>query len=111
MKDRGLEIDRVLVPTACGANSTLAAVAAKALAWQTDAQIHLLHVIPDEDAVAEGEASLKAWARERGLEDAERIVRANKDAVAAIDEASTERVPDRDRRNRGGHPQPAGPDG
>jgi hypothetical protein len=111
MKDRGLEIDRVLVPTAGGANSTLAAVAAKALAWQTDAQIHLLHVIPDEDAVAEGEASLKAWARERGLEDAERIVRANKDAVAAIDEASTERVPDRDRRNRGGHPQPAGPDG
>lgn len=83
LNDRGLETDRVLVPTAGGPDSVLSAEIAGYLRDQFDSEITLLHVV-DEKGQAEGEAFLTEWATEHGLEDATIRVDTSGDVEDAI---------------------------
>ncbi|WP_411964129.1 amino acid permease [Haloferax sp. YSMS24] len=67
LKDRGFDPSEVLVPTAGGPDSDLSASIALVLKEFYDANVTLLHVADDQ---AEGEAFLRQWADERGLDDA-----------------------------------------
>ena len=69
LNDRGLETDRVLVPTAGGPDSDLSAEVSRYLRDQFDSEITLLYVA-DEQSEAEGEAFLTEWAADHDLEDA-----------------------------------------
>jgi amino acid transporter/nucleotide-binding universal stress UspA family protein len=70
--DRGMDPSRVLFPTAGGIHSELGAEVARALRDVLGSEIRLLHVADDED---EGRTFLNEWAAEKGLEDAELVVR------------------------------------
>ncbi len=67
--DRGLDADRVLVPTAGGPGSDLSAEIARHLRDQFDSEITLLHVV-DEGEYNTGEAFLSEWATDHDLDDA-----------------------------------------
>ncbi|MDQ2051545.1 amino acid permease [Natronolimnohabitans sp. A-GB9] len=69
LNDRGLETDRVLVPTAGGPDSDLSAELARHLRDEFGSEITLLHVVDADDAT-EGEAFLSEWADDHDLEDA-----------------------------------------
>ncbi|QLG63315.1 amino acid permease [Halorarum salinum] len=71
LRDRGFDPSRVLVPTAGGPDSDLAAETARHLRDAFGSEVTLLHVADDR---AEGESFLETWAAERGLEDADRVV-------------------------------------
>jgi len=79
--DRDRDTSRVLFPTAGGPHSELGAEVARAFRDVLGSEIRLLHVSDDPD---EGEAFLDNWAREHGLEDAERVV-ASGDVEEAIE--------------------------
>jgi amino acid transporter/nucleotide-binding universal stress UspA family protein len=66
-KDRGFDPSEVVVPTAGGPGSDLAAGVARALQDQFHANVRLLHIAEEEAA---GEAFLQSWAAEHDLEDA-----------------------------------------
>ncbi|ARS90485.1 amino acid permease [Natrarchaeobaculum aegyptiacum] len=83
LKDRGLDLERVLVPTAGGPDSVLSAEVARDLRDQVDADLTLLHVVDDERQLEEGKTFLETWAEEQGLEDATIRV----DASGSPDEA------------------------
>ena len=67
-RDRGFDPSRILVPTAGGPDSDLAAAVARTLRDQFDAEVTLLHVTTNR---REGQAFLEAWAAENGLPDAD----------------------------------------
>ncbi len=67
-RDQGFDPTTMLVPTAGGPDSALAAAIARGLSSQYDASIRLLHVAEDIDA---GERFLRSWAVDHDLEDAE----------------------------------------
>ncbi|WP_089787230.1 amino acid permease [Natronobacterium haloterrestre] len=67
-RDRGFDPSRILLPTAGGPDSDIAAGAARTLRDQYDAEVTLLHVAEDPAA---GRQFLTEWAAEHGLEDAE----------------------------------------
>jgi amino acid transporter/nucleotide-binding universal stress UspA family protein len=69
--DEGFDPERILIPTAGGIDSELAAEIAAALQREHGSEITLLHV---SDDVATGEAFLEQWATDQGLEDADRRV-------------------------------------
>ncbi|SHG58247.1 amino acid permease [Halobaculum gomorrense] len=71
LKDRGLDPERVLVPTAGGPDSDLSAEIAVALRDSFGSAIRLLHVADD---VGDGKDFLAAWANDHGLGDAELLV-------------------------------------
>jgi amino acid transporter/nucleotide-binding universal stress UspA family protein len=79
-RDRGFDPSRILVPTAGGPDSELAAEIAAVLRDRHDAHLSLLHVA---DSEAEGRQFLDDWAADRGLGDAECLVRTG-DVRAAI---------------------------
>ena len=81
LNDRGFDPSRIVVPTAGGPDSELAAEVAALLRLTNDAEVRVLHVADD---VAEGEAFLEGWAAEHGLEGAELVVRSG-DVEAAIE--------------------------
>jgi len=81
LKDRGLDPSRIIVPTAGGPDSELAAEVAALLHATRNAEVRVLHVADD---VAAGEAFLEDWASEHGLEEAELVVRTG-DVEAAIE--------------------------
>jgi amino acid transporter/nucleotide-binding universal stress UspA family protein len=81
LNDRGFDPSRIVVPTAGGPDSELAAEVAALLRLTNDAEVRVLHVADD---VAEGEAFLEGWAAEHGLEGAEIVVRSG-DVEAAIE--------------------------
>jgi len=81
MKDRGFDPSRIVVPTAGGPDSELAAEVAALLRLTNDAEVRVLHVADDVDA---GEAFLEEWAAENDLTDAELVVRTG-DVEAAIE--------------------------
>jgi len=86
LKDRGFDPSRVLVPTAGGPDSELAAEVAALLRLTNDAEVRVLHVADD---VAEGEAFLEGWAAEHDLADAELVVRSG-DVETAIEEEAAD---------------------
>jgi amino acid transporter len=86
LKDRGFDPSRVLVPTAGGPDSELAAEVAALLRLTNDAEVRVLHVTDD---VAEGEAFLEEWAAEHDLSDAELVVRSG-DVETAIEEEAAD---------------------
>ncbi|WP_207589469.1 amino acid permease [Halomontanus rarus] len=67
-RDRGFDASRILLPTAGGPDSELAAAVARVLKDQYDSAVTLLHVAEDRDR---GETFLRSWAAEHDLEDAE----------------------------------------
>ena len=81
LKDRGFDPSRIVVPTAGGPDSELAAEVAALLRLTNDAEVRVLHVADD---VAEGEAFLEGWAAEHGLAGAELVVRSG-DVEEAIE--------------------------
>jgi amino acid transporter len=80
LKDRGFDPSRIVVPTAGGPDSELAAEVAALLLATRDAEVRVLHVADDVEA---GEAFLEDWAARNGLEAAELVVRSG-DVEAAI---------------------------
>jgi amino acid transporter len=86
MKDRGFDPSRIVVPTAGGPDSELAAEVAALLRVTRNAEVQVLHVADD---VAEGEAFLEEWATENDLEGAELVVRSG-DVETAIEEAAAD---------------------
>ncbi len=68
--DRGLDPSRILLPTAGGPDSDLNAEVARSLRAVANAEIELLHVVTDEEDVEAGEAFLRSWADDHGLESA-----------------------------------------
>ncbi|MEF8820258.1 MAG: amino acid permease [Haloferacaceae archaeon] len=85
LKDRGFDPSRIVVPTAGGSGSDLAAEVAKLLQAEYGAEVRLVHVAEDE---AEGEAFLAEWAAEHGLPDAEQVVRTGEVEPAIADAAT-----------------------
>ncbi|WP_049927349.1 amino acid permease [Halopiger goleimassiliensis] len=88
--DRGLETDRVLVPTAGGPDSDLSAEVARDLRDQLDSEITLLHVVDGEDERTAGEQFLTEWADEHDLSDATIRVDASGDVETAIESAAAD---------------------
>ena len=88
--DRGLETDRVLVPTAGGPDSDLSAEVARHMRDQLGSEITLLHVVDDASEQAEGEAFLTEWAEDHDLEDAAIRIDASGDVEGAIASAAAD---------------------
>jgi amino acid transporter/nucleotide-binding universal stress UspA family protein len=86
LKDRGFDPSRIVVPTAGGPDSELAAEVAALLRLTDDAEVRVLHVADD---VAAGEAFLAEWAAENDLDDAELVVRSG-DVETAIEAAAAD---------------------
>ncbi len=85
LKDRGLDADRVLVPTAGGPDSDLSAEVARNLRDGEGAEVSLLYVVDSEDEREEGEAFLAEWAASHDLEDAEVLIDESGDVEGAIE--------------------------
>ena len=84
--DRGFDPSQILVPTAGGPDSDLAAAVARALQDQFDAAVTILHVAENED---EGKTFLRSWAADNDLPDAELRV-ATGDVQTRIAEAAAD---------------------
>ena len=85
LKDRGFDPSRIVVPTAGGSGSDLAAEIAGLLQAEYGSEIRLVHVA---DSEAEGETFLAEWAAGHGLGDAEQVVRTGEVETAIADAAS-----------------------
>ncbi len=85
-----LDTSRVLLPTAGGPDSVLGAEVARVLSRTADAEVTLLHVVPDDDAREEGERFLSEWATENGLEGATLTVDTGGDVEGAIEAAAVD---------------------
>lgn len=85
-KDRGLDPSRVLVPTAGGPDSDLAAAVARTLTDQFGSSVTLLHVADD---LEDGRNFLRSWASDHDLTDAELRVETG-NVQTRIAEAATE---------------------
>ncbi|WP_306058845.1 amino acid permease [Natronococcus wangiae] len=90
LKDRGLETDRVLVPTAGGPDSDLSAEIATHLRDQLGSDVTLLHVVDDPANEAEGETFLTEWAADHGLDDVSIRIDTSGDVEEAIAAAARE---------------------
>ncbi|WP_336343824.1 amino acid permease [Halalkalicoccus ordinarius] len=91
LKDRGLDVGRVLVPTAGGPDSDLSAEVARTLRDQVGSEVSLLYVVDGEDERAEGERFLADWATSHDLEDAEALIDESGDVEGAIERAAADR--------------------
>jgi formate/nitrite transporter FocA (FNT family)/nucleotide-binding universal stress UspA family protein len=85
--DTDLDASRILLTTAGGPDSDLNAEVARALVAVANADVELLHVVPEERDREAGEAFLREWAEERGLGGATITVDAG-DVEAAIARAA-----------------------
>lgn len=90
LKDRGLDVDRVLVPTAGGSGSDLSAEIAKVFRDAFDSEITLLHGINDEDEREEGEKFLESWRADHDLADAELQIDTSGDIEGTIERVSAD---------------------
>jgi len=84
LNDRGLDASRILLPTAGGPDSDLAAETARALRSTVGSSISLLHVVDDPDERESGERFLTKWAASHGLDDADRTIDDSGDVERAI---------------------------
>jgi len=87
-KDRGFDPERLLVPTAGGPDSELAAALGAALRAEHGSDLELLYV-RDDESQADAEAFLAEWAADNGLDDAELRVE-DGDVEAAIQRRAAE---------------------
>ena len=85
LKDRGFDPERILVPTAGGAGSDLAAEVAALLRAEYGSEVTLLHVADTEQ---EGRSFMAEWAAEHDLEGANHVVRTGDVEAAIAGEAS-----------------------
>ncbi len=92
LKDRGLDVDRILVPTAGGPDSDLSTEIARTLREQSASEIALLYVVDDEDDQGEGKTFLTEWAASHDLEDAEVLIDDSGDVESAITRAVKDRT-------------------
>ncbi|WP_122088860.1 amino acid permease [Halalkalicoccus subterraneus] len=90
LKDRGLDTDRVLVPTAGGPDSDLSAEVARNLRDGEGAEVSLLYVVDGPEEREEGEAFLTEWATDHDLDDAEVLIDESGDVEGAIERAATD---------------------
>ncbi|WP_138004610.1 amino acid permease [Halalkalirubrum salinum] len=84
LRERGFDPSRILLPTAGGPDSELAANIAKLLQSEYDSEVTLLNVDDDRQA---GEQFLQDWATDQGLEDAKLLVKSG-DVETAIQNAA-----------------------
>ncbi len=89
VNDRGLDVSRVLLPTAGGPTADLSAEVARKLQSVDGTELSLLHVV-DAGQRDTGEAFLEEWATDHGLEDAARIVDDSGDVEASIERAAAD---------------------
>ncbi|MFP4590986.1 MAG: amino acid permease [Halobacteriales archaeon] len=85
LKDRGLDADRILLPTAGGPDSDLGAEVAADLHRDLGAEVRLLHVVDDASAHEAGAAFLDEWATDHDLDHAERVIDTSGDIEGAIE--------------------------
>ena len=85
MKDRGFDPSHIVVPTAGGAGSDLAAEVAALMRQEYGSEVTLLHVADDE---SEGQSFLEEWAADHDLDDAELLVRTGEVESAIADVAA-----------------------
>ena len=90
LKDRGLDLSRVLVATDGRTNATLSAEVANALRAGVGAEVSLLHVVDSPAERAAGREFLRSWAEENDLADAELLVDDAGDIERAIAGASAD---------------------
>ena len=90
LKDRGLDLSRVLVATDGRTNATLSAEVANALTAGVGAEVSLLHVVDSPAERAAGTEFLRSWAEENDLADAELLVDDSGDIERAIARASAD---------------------
>jgi formate/nitrite transporter FocA (FNT family)/nucleotide-binding universal stress UspA family protein len=90
LKDRDLDISKLLVATAGGPASDLSADVARTLRDVEGSEVTLLHVVDDPDQREEGKRFLADWAAERDLDDAVQVVDASGDIEAAIAREATD---------------------
>jgi len=92
LKDRGLDVSDVLLATAGGPDSDLSADVAKALRDAAGANISLLHVVDGPEERDDGEAFLREWAGDRGLDGAEIIIDDSGDVEGVIEREAANRT-------------------
>jgi formate/nitrite transporter FocA (FNT family)/nucleotide-binding universal stress UspA family protein len=90
LNDRDLDTAEILVPTAGGPDSALAADVARSLARTAGSAVRLLHIVDDATERAAGEQFLAEWADAHGLEAATRTVDESGDIETAIERAATD---------------------
>ncbi|WP_436900918.1 formate/nitrite transporter family protein [Halovenus halobia] len=91
LKDRGLELDEVLLATAGGPDSDLSAEVVRALQTEVGVDVSLLHVVDSPEEREAGERFLSSWAADRGLDDARLIVDDSGDVEGAIEREAEQR--------------------
>ena len=88
LKDRDLDVSRILVPVARSPHAELGAEIAAGLRTTAGSEVTLLHVVDDPAERDAGEQFLADWAAERGLGDAELVVDDSGDIDGAIARAA-----------------------
>jgi nucleotide-binding universal stress UspA family protein len=86
LKDRGIDLSRILVPTAGGPDSELSAAVARLLRQEYGSEVTLLNVADSREA---GEEFLASWAAKQDLGDATFQVETG-DVEAAIERAAAD---------------------
>ncbi|WP_121820418.1 formate/nitrite transporter family protein [Halostella salina] len=84
LKDRNLDISRVLLSVVDNDNADLSAEVADMLDSTAGSDVSLLHVVDGPDELEAGERFLSEWAAERGLDDAVFTVDDSGDPESAI---------------------------
>ena len=84
LSEKDLDTSRILLPTAGGPDSSLAAEVASVLTRKAGAEVTLLHVVDDPEQREDAEASLATWADDHDLADAGLTVDDGGDVEAAI---------------------------
>jgi formate/nitrite transporter FocA (FNT family)/nucleotide-binding universal stress UspA family protein len=90
LKDRELDLSRVLVPTAGGPDSILSAEVATALGASIGTEVSLLHVVDSPAERAAGTEFLRSWAADHDLAEAELLIDDSGDVEGAIAREATD---------------------
>ncbi|MHC3439147.1 amino acid permease [Natrialbaceae archaeon A-gly3] len=92
LKDRDFDASEIVLPTAGGPDSDLAADVARSFQSAIDADVRLLHVVDDESEREAGEAFLAEWAEAHDLETADLTIDTSGDVEGAIARESEDRT-------------------
>ncbi len=91
LHDRGFDAERILLPTAGGPDSDLAAEAARAFQGEYGSEVTLLHAVTGDDTEEDAREFLETWAEDHDLGDCNLVVSSEdpEDAIAAEAEDHT----------------------